>query len=88
MTIRLDDPVRDLVNYCVEPIEFHMEKPWNRMTFFQKTEHLFATLAMCCPDDDICNLGASAYLLAALDRPKLAAEKLNRAGMLNLERET
>lgn len=79
------DPIRDLVNYSIEAIEFHMDR-WNRHSFLHNTQHFFTTIALYCPDDDIRNLGASAYLLAGLDMPKLVAQKLNWAAILNLER--
>lgn len=84
--MNLDDPIRDLVNYCIESIEDHMEPTWNKAKFFRDTQHFFATISLYCPDDDIRDLGASAYLLAGLDIPKLTAQKLNWAAILNIER--
>lgn len=87
-SIQLDDPVRDLVNDCIESIELYLQtRPWDRETFTYHSQPLFATLTMFCPDTDIRCLAISGYLLAALDRPRLAAEKVNGAGILNLERE-
>lgn len=87
-SIQLDDPVRDLVNGYVESIELYLQsRPWNQEAFVYQSQPLFITLTMLCPDTDIRCLAISGYLLAALDRPKLAKEKLNGAGILNLERE-
>lgn len=90
MSIQLDDPIRDLVNYSIEAIESvkeHMPR-WNKTQFLQNTQHFFSTISLYCPDDDIRNLGVSAYILAGLDIPRLAMQKLNWAAILNLERES
>lgn len=83
MQIRLEDPLRDLLNDCIEVSEHCL----GSSNFLWHAQPWLSTLQTVCPDSDIRMYMASGYILAALDRPDLAAQKFNWAGILNLERE-
>jgi hypothetical protein len=94
MSISLNDPLCDLVNYCVESIEEslgnttkRMHPTWTKETFLYQTEHLFSCI-QTISNAEIKDMVASAYLCACLGQYRLAAAKLNMAGVLNMERDS